>query len=749
MAYRRKYYKELVSQGHTWRLDIYQNTGDESLKAVEIGPVLQGLRLIMQGDQADIDTPIVKTSLEMIFVDAPDLETDRKCGYWEEFYTSSATEYKVYLSKDGVREWSGYITPDSFSESLQYRGSVTIIARDNLGSLQDFEFDAPQDSTGLISLADIIQLGLQKISFPMAYTWGIDGVRKLPYSVEAQSGYEKVSQTLFNNRSFVNKTWLEAVEEVLFATGLAIRYIGHNTVIITSLRDIPLYDKNYWWDVPILDVSFCAYGQRELAPAVKFIREEVQFETSEQIVDPYTPAQAYGSATTYKYGDLTTGTQKPVHVIDKGIFKDATLEKTIFLDAYKYDVYQEYRYGKGGEIHNPDIVYVCANLAGGSEERDNRKVGFSVHVPAGSYKVTFEVNKVVALYNNETAIGYADYPIEYWRFNYEGQFIGSDGTIKTLSNRSGTLVVEPEWKDGNIVAGHLISGVELPYSVESPVLTIQTDGTIKITLTPGDLPMNTSEISTGGYIGIANITIMAIDNAGYPIMDVLRIKTNYNDKNNIVLNRQPKYAPNISNVLSPSQISNAFYVKSSDKYIGSEKWKYGGTDLPKQLGILIHQQILAYYSKPNNVLSGELATKDPLFNALYEWNDKKHLLTSGALNIITGRMENVILREFTRYDHMWETWCETDDVKVDYGASTINLRVHTKKALKQADISGVPIWIIFSLTSVADGVYNIALAVEANNSIERTTIISIDTALVRITQLAPGDYGLDYGEDYS
>ena len=140
MAYQLKYYKDLVSQGHKWRLAIYQET-DDVLTAVEIGPVLQGLRLVVQGDQADIDTPIVKTSLEMVFVDADDLDDERKCGYWEEFYTSSATEYKVILYKDGVAEWSGYVTPDSFSESLQYRGSVTIIARDNLGALQDFEYD--------------------------------------------------------------------------------------------------------------------------------------------------------------------------------------------------------------------------------------------------------------------------------------------------------------------------------------------------------------------------------------------------------------------------------------------------------------------------------------------------------------------------------------------------------------------------------------------------------------------------------
>ena len=133
MAHQLKYYKNIESHGHSWRVEFLQDT-DETLTPMEIGPVLQGLRLVVQGDQADIDTPIVKTSLEMTFVDAPDLDDSRKCGYWEEFYTSSATEYMVKLYKDGETEWSGFVTPDSFSEDLRYRGSVSIIARDNLGT---------------------------------------------------------------------------------------------------------------------------------------------------------------------------------------------------------------------------------------------------------------------------------------------------------------------------------------------------------------------------------------------------------------------------------------------------------------------------------------------------------------------------------------------------------------------------------------------------------------------------------------
>ena len=167
MAYKRKYYKSISVKGYTWTLEIYQDT-DNAIAAVEIGPVLQSLRLIVQGDQADIDTPIVKTSLEMTFVDAPDVDENKKCGYWEEFYTSSATEYKVMLYKNGSIEWRGYITPDSFSETLQYRGSVKIIARDNLGSLQDYEYDLVAGTNGMVAVGVLWERAMTVISFPMS-----------------------------------------------------------------------------------------------------------------------------------------------------------------------------------------------------------------------------------------------------------------------------------------------------------------------------------------------------------------------------------------------------------------------------------------------------------------------------------------------------------------------------------------------------------------------------------------------------
>ena len=70
MAYRLKYYKELTQpNGKVVRLEILEKGYEGASK--EIGPVCQALRLDIQGD-TEIDAPIVKTSLSMTFVDAPD-----------------------------------------------------------------------------------------------------------------------------------------------------------------------------------------------------------------------------------------------------------------------------------------------------------------------------------------------------------------------------------------------------------------------------------------------------------------------------------------------------------------------------------------------------------------------------------------------------------------------------------------------------------------------------------------------------
>lgn len=749
MAYQLKYYKDLVSQGHKWRLDIYQET-DDVLTAVEIGPVLQGLRLIVQGDQADIDTPIVKTSLEIVFVDADDLDDERKCGYWEEFYTSSATEYKVILSKNGKYEWSGYITPDSFSESLQYRGSVTIIARDNLGALQDFEYDGLPDSSGMVQLSALINSALKVISFPMSYSFPSQAVRRVPYTIETSAS---ILYCQFNNSALKDKTWLEVIEEVLTSTGLVLRYVGGNNFVVATIRDIPLYDKAYWWDVPVLETKFCAYGQRELSPAVKTIIDEIQFKIEENFADTDMPASAYGAQGEYSIltssdnlGEYPLIYSMPVHAVVGGTWKARTVETSMFLNPFAFPLKEGYSSKRQGDLRDSSVVYLAANNEAGTVS--DRSAEWRCLLGPGKYRFSMKLDNPVALYDNNTKIGHIDLSMYLSRLRFHLRFLSKDGSAnQEYRTSSGT------WNSGTSTdANSLFPNVDFPVTYEFPVLEVETIGEIQLLVTyvGTTKKMDSPEgISKGAYVPFKEFSLIDVNLENTSIPGSQKITTAYNSKNNILIQRRPEFGFNSADVASPKIIKNGMFIFKDNWYESSDQWKFNNTDAPNPLPVLIHQQMLAYYSKPNNVLTGELATSNPLFNALYEWNGKKHILTSGALNILTGRMENAVLREFRRYDYMWETWIEEDYVEVDFAASKVTILAHSKKQLKPTDIT-LPSWISMSVGDIGNGLYSILLNVEENNTgSNRDYIIRVDTAIVKIMQIAAGDYGIDYGKDYS
>lgn len=760
MAYQLKYYKDIVTPSRKWRLHIYQDT-DEVLTAVEIGPVLQGLRLIVQGDQADIDTPIVKTSLEMVFVDADDLDDERKCGYWEEFYTSSATEYKVVLWGEEVVfeeglipsmqiQWSGYVTPDSFSESLQYRGSVTIIARDNLGALQDFEYDGLSDSSGMIELSALITRALSVISFPMSYSFPNDGIRRIAYTTDTSA---EIRYNLFNNSAFKDKTWLEVIEDVLTSSGLVLRYVGANKFILASIRDLPLYDKSYWWDVPVLETKFCAYGQRELSPAVKTIVDEVQFKIEENFADVDMPSNAYGEQGDYKI--LTSSDNlleypltysMPVHAVVGGTWKPRTVNTSMFLNPFAFPLKEGYSSKRQGDLRDTSVVYLAANNEAGTVS--DRTAEWRSLLGPGKYRFSMKLDNPVALYDDNTKIGHIDLSMYLSRLRFHLRFLSNDGTAnQEYRTSSGT------WNSGTSTdANSLFPNVDFPATFEFPVLEVDTIGEIQLVVTyvgttkKIDSP---SGISKGAYVPFKEFSLTDVNLENTSIPGSQKVTTAYNSKNNILIQRRPEFGFNTADVASPKIIKNGMYILKDNWYESSDQWVFNAGDVPNPLPVLIHQQLLAYYSKPNNVLTGELATSNPLFNALYEWNGKKHILTSGALNILTGRMENAVLREFIRYDRMWETWLDEDIIEIDYPSTMLRLVAHTNKTLTLANLS-FPNWMTVSLSKLEPTSTIVELFIQENTSgAARTAEVKIDSAVVRITQFSYGDYGIDYGKDYS
>ena len=746
-----KYYKEIESQNHLWRIEIHQES-DSAFSPMEIGPVLQGLKLIVQGDQADIDTPIVKTSVEMVFVDAPDLEQDRKCGFWEEFYTSSSTEYKVLLYKDGVCEWTGYITPDSFTETLQYRGSVTIIARDNLGTLQDKTFKmSSMNGDGKVYIYSLINRAITLSNCSLNY---VTANLNQPIAVAVQDLRYSDSNALLAQavdvKQLQNYTWWSALESVLYSAGLVLRYIGRNTLQLMSLRDIPKLGKQYWWDVEERDVTFVAYGTRELVPGVRSIKEENHFDVNTESDPVKVPQYSPDIPTLVQCDNITfigPNTQSnsyvaPMHgyeVPGKNMILAPSNSNVIDVSAYsKYSGEDSESYGQWDD---KSIVYFAVNASDPKPFAIEKKIFTS----SGKVSIKWAVDKPISLLSDLSAV--MNTPIqsasEYGTDPYLSYRIRLESSDRILYYNA----TNKQWGTSRVNnTMPLSTGL---FTTDKPKLLTFELNEISVPYN-GKLVLEFVDIRilvlllrlrldcVGMYMRIRDISIDVEIPENIKLLEKLTLTTEYLDKYSVRIERNPIFAILPSSEPEVALVPNAILTECTSQYIGAEQWDWANSVKAATTGIslsrLIHQQLLAFYAKPNNMLTGELATNDPVFSALYNWEGRQHILTSGALNVLTGRMENANLREFTRYEHMWETWVNVDSVEVGPAETTATLLVTSKKALKATDLT-TPSWMSFSIGNIGTNYYSVLLKIAQNSTgKDRESIVRVDTALVKVIQ---------------
>ena len=138
-------------------------------------------------------------------------------------------------------------------------------------------------------------------------------------------------------------------------------------------------------------------------------------------------------------------------------------------------------------------------------------------------------------------------------------------------------------------------------------------------------------------------------------MSLNKVTTKYSADNNVKISRSPELGPAYDAVAFPALIKNGIFRKEGDIYKTAAEWgwEYEGGDAV-QLAVLIHQQLLCYHSKPNNVLTGDIVNADMLNpRVVWTWKGAEHLLLSGSYNFLTSRLEGATLREFVRYEDMW------------------------------------------------------------------------------------------------
>ena len=675
MAHKQKYYKDIEANGHNWRLEIWQDT-DTDLVPVEIGPVLQTLKIVVQGNQADVDTPIVKTSLEMSFIDAPGYDYERKCGYWEEFYTASATEYLVLLRKDGVTEWTGYITPDSFEEDLRYRGSVSIIARDNLGYMQDFMFRFHSEN-GLVTIFELLNKAVGTVGFKM----DIVGAGLFPKYAE-EGDNRDLRDVQFNITAFRDKTWWEVLESVFYSLGLTLRYVGKNRFALSCIREQSKCGYDDYDSMPRKEVRFLSYGHRELVPSAKAIMETAEYDILESFVEIYAPEHQYGEEGTLEFVETYDGQEytmydMPVHEYapqGAGI-ASAYASSSRVLNPYAYKLRNGGIDKNYPAIHTDDVLLALCNTVDITpyedeqtgdttydyEFRQTHPLVFKSNVQkAGKYDIRFTFERPVVLYDDGTIGDFieSEYGVRLFlgALGFNAMWVGSNGDKRYLGSNLRWGTKEP----GLVVT--IPSGASTyftePVEISLPTLEVSSPGELVIEFYGGyfDSTINRDNTgSLGAYIRITKVDIMASEDTSVQIAERTRITTSYNDKNNLLLKREPEYAPNPNLPLAPQMIVNNILMESGNVYVGAVDWTWETGQETMQLPVMIHKQMLCYYSRPMNLLSGELvdADNDARFDALYLWNGKEHTLFSGTLNVLTGRMEGATLREFMRYEDLW------------------------------------------------------------------------------------------------
>ena len=670
-TYYLKYYAEIMNfRGQQTRVEIHQrDTAPASV--LQIGDVC-GLELEIQGGQDDIFVPIVKTQARLSMVASLDKPTSGgiKYGDWGEFYTPDATLYKfVIMTKQSESvahwwktRWTGYITPDSWEEGLAYRDAITITARDNIGHLQDFEFDMEGDEFGLASIESIINRAMEVVEMPMYFV----DTQAVP-TLTADDGTKILGAKVVVD-TFRGKDWYSVLEGILDSIGYSIRFTDDNKLTYAPIRHLPLLGApDAIWRPATQNVEFYG-GSGTIVPAVKKITETHDYEYNGDILAPITNNKTYGSTQTYdqrKYnpGIVDNYIQAPYNkVTDHG--DSAWMDNSDMLDP---SLYEPHLLEDGWDQH----AFIPINARNASLQQNllfrTKSPDVTIHISFNPHTVTaFPValppysrslwESQDTLYKIKCAIyysttgGYRYWDGKVWvgnpvvlEFEYDATQKESATDLEVVLAKCDAL---PE--EGNIV----IELRDLQYYWQRK--NAPTGGTGR--------PID----DIGTFTRIASIVFSVNQNN----LTKNTVTTVNDEKNNISLNRNSLVSPlskEVSFIVPANYGSALFYGGSGgrmpDPYPYMLKWSRYSGNTRKPLPVFIHQQILCYRGASLWELNGDCAPRNNellRFNSLLQYKNRTYMLKSGTMDFMTGTINGASLREFLEYDDIWDDTQEGD-----------------------------------------------------------------------------------------
>lgn len=664
-TYNLKYFAEIHNfRGLLARVEILQRS-NSAFSVLEIGDVC-GLVLEIQGGQEDVFTPIVKTQARLSMVSCDDKPTAGgvKYGGWGEFYTPDATLYKMCIktkpsasAASWTTRWTGYITPDSWQEGLEYRGAITITARDNIGHLQDFEFDmqaSAADAYGLVSIRNVLAAAMAKIEMPMSY---VD--TSAPAAISADG--TDVLDAMVAMSMLQGHDWLSVVEGLLDSIGYTLRYTDSNRVTVAPLRYLPLLGETSEANQPSMDELEFFGGVGEMVPAVKQITETHDYDYNAAVGVAIFGEMTFGSNETYRCkvdgNTLPSGGHVTVAEHDAPMNKVTAPGSTAWRTGSDMlnpaRITGVYWSNADDETLYSQYVLLAANGVDGSKRTqsleflcDSSDVCIEAVFAENPISLKESSGGLLAVHTGDTLAAIV-YELSYTK----------GGVTRYWDGRG--------WQN-------TASDVKVEYDSQNESAT-----DLKVTLEPSELGRggvlrftfkdiqykcfyNSASYCKGIYARLSSFQVSV--NKDNLVRNTVR--TVNDEKYNVLLSRDPDFAPlsrDVSMVMPQNYPSALYYYPAGSsfptQYPYQGNWDNLNTSVVKPLPVLVHQQILCYRGASLWELSGECAPKDGglfRFNALTTYKSRTYILMSGTLDFRTGSVVGAILREFLEYDDVWD-----------------------------------------------------------------------------------------------
>lgn len=682
--------------GTTVYVNIYKDgyTGD----AYRIAH-MQGLSLEIGGGEDPIYTPVVKTTLRFSMADAFDIGSPHysggefqdcvtgtgpydKHGRWESFYTSNPTELKVELQVNNTVIWTGFVTPDSWEEAMIYRGSITVVARDMLGTLSDRPFDAT-GTNGCISVIDLVNGAIQASQGAMSVIYAVS---KFLYN---KTDGSSLLNALIPVASFEGKSWWDALTGTLEALGLVLRYNGANKLQLLSIRYIHETGFNAAHDSEFINRT----GLRTLDPPVKEIAGEFELDIISKALTPPSPNKLH--ACIYTAQTVMLGTKST----DKG-----------------------HPWGGNRPTVQPYELYERSGDWYWGDESQSRPPLFSPPSPAGVTIAQNGINLAGVYFIANT--GFCD-DTKYTfikRYGYTPTWEGvieaptrltirQDGAI-LMRDSSGNLQVpvlnDPEMADAGLGpwleevsiyikdeesgkyydgSGNWINGTE-------KTLSSDTSGIDPITLNFGGsnsevgidipLPAGTTSNQLSLVVIVAHVLVLAehvtlssVKGLFAPLtFDISKpeavtmpteysVRTVYNENYNVAISRNPALGC-INTPLTGKIFKNVLLSLNNGRpYPLPDSWNWGsGTGTGYPLEVMVQAQLLMLYASAMSIFTGDIHDKgtefapEPFAKPGYRflYFARNCLLLRGTFDFVSGFIRGSALREYATWEQIWSSF---------------------------------------------------------------------------------------------